>query len=160
MKKVFSILAAALVCTVMLVSCGAKSAYQDEIEKVGPQIANGDFTQASALADKIYAEKDKALASDLIFAFTTKAGEAASKLKAGEAQAAIDGYNKSLEILSAAKAKSDFAKTAEAIKTLNGVDLATVEQGVQTGLQGAQALIQQADAVEAESDPEETDDAE
>lgn len=160
MKKVFSILAAALVCTVMLVSCGAKSAYQDEMEKVGPQIANGDFTQASALVDKIYAEKDKALASDLIFAFTTKAGEAAAKLKAGEAQAAIDGYNKSLEILSAAKAKSDFAKTAEAIKTLNGVDLATVEQGVQTGLQGAQALIQQADAVEAESDPEETDDAE
>ena len=151
MKKVFSVFAA-LVCAVMLVSCGAKSAYQDEIEKVGPKIQAGDFAEASALVDKIFADKDKALASDLIFAFTTKAGEAALKLKAGDAQGAIEGYNKSLEILSAAKAKSDYAKTADALKSLNGTDLVAVEQTVQTSIQGAQALIQQA---EAGSDPEE-----
>ncbi len=152
MKKVLSIIATALVCAVMLVSCGAKSAYQEEIEKVGPAIASGDYTEASALADKIFANKDNALASDLIFAFTTKAGEAALKLQAGDAQAAIDGYNKANEILTAAKAKSDYAKTAEAIKTLNGVDLAVVEQNVQTGIQGAQALTQQAEATEAEGE--------
>ncbi|MBR4214117.1 MAG: hypothetical protein IKR94_02235 [Bacteroidales bacterium] len=88
----------------------------------------------------------------MIFAFTTKAGEAALKLQAGDAQAAIDGYNKANEILTAAKAKSDYAKTAEAIKTLNGVDLAVVEQNVQTGIQGAQALTQQAEATEAEGE--------
>lgn len=78
MKKVLSIIACAMLCAVMFVSCGSSSAFQKELETIENAFKNKDYTTALTYAKIILNAQDKATADDLIggaaFAYASMVG--------------------------------------------------------------------------------------
>ncbi len=68
MKKVLSIIACAMLCAVMFVSCGSSSSFPKEIETIENAFKSKDFTTALSAAKIILNGQDKATANDLITA--------------------------------------------------------------------------------------------
>ena len=66
MKKVLSIIASALVCAVMFVSCGPSSSFPKELETINNAFQSKDYTTALSAAKVILNGQDKATADDLL----------------------------------------------------------------------------------------------
>ena len=66
MKKVLSIIACAMLCAVMFVSCGSSSSFPKEIETIENAFKSKDFTTALSAAKIILNGQDKATADDLL----------------------------------------------------------------------------------------------
>ena len=66
MKKVLSIIACAMLCAVMYVSCGSSSSFPKEIETIENAFKSKDFTTALSAAKIILNGQDKATADDLL----------------------------------------------------------------------------------------------
>ena len=66
MKKVLSIIACAMLCAVMFVSCGSSSSFPKEIETIENAFKSKDFTTALSAAKISLNGQDKATADDLL----------------------------------------------------------------------------------------------
>lgn len=162
MKKVLSIFAAAVVCAVMLVSCGAKSNFQKELEAIATAVQAKDYPTVVSNATTILNNIDKAAAGDLVSAGLAFSGVVNQKQQDGaiDPQEAIDLYTNAQKCLEAAKTKSDYAATVEVYKAQgNDPDafLASIPNAVASFQAVIDAQTQQAEAAteEAEGEAEE-----
>lgn len=158
MKKVFSIIATALVCAVMLVSC-AKSNFQNELDSMTKALEAKDYAKVVEGANTIINGTDKAAAGDLVSAGTMLNSVVSLKQADGQLdnQEAIDLLNKAVTALNSAKAKSDYDATVATFKAAN-VDVEAIAAQLPNAVATFQAAIdaaaQQAEATEGEAEGE------
>ena len=163
MKKVLSIIATAIVCAVMLVSCGGpKSNYEKELEAMANAVKAKDYPTVVSNASVILNNIDKATAGDLVTAGLAFSGVVNQKQQDGalDPQEAIDLYNNAQKCLEAAKTKRDYAATVEVYKAQgNDPDafLASIPNAVASFQAVIDAQAQQAEALEGEGDAEEAE---
>ena len=167
MKKFYSFVAALVVAMVMLVSCGGNMAFKGELENAKTALEKKDWAAVEQVCNTISNGKDKATSMDLALAFLYKEQVYANKYQ--EAVAAgntvnaddyIAGFEGALQLLDAAKAKSDYHGTVSALKVL-GSDIAQYETAAKQSIENfknaaAQAQAQaQAEAADGEGEGEE-----
>ena len=95
MKKVLSIIATAIVCAVMLVSCGGpKSNYEKELEAMANAVKAKDYPTVVSNASVILNNIDKATAGDLVTAGLAFSGVVNQKQQDGAAvHSAVPGQD-------------------------------------------------------------------
>ena len=159
MKKVLSIIATALVCAVVLVSC-AKSNFQNEVNAMNKAAEAKDYATIVTNANTILNGIDKAAAGDLVCAGTMLNTVVTLKQQEGslQPQEAIDLFNQVSKALEAAKSKSDYDATVATFKGA-GVDVEALAASIPNAIASFQAAIdaqaQQAEAAEGEGEAEE-----
>ena len=154
MKKVLSIIATALVCAVMLVSC-AKSNFQNEVNAMTEALKSNDYATVINNANTIISGTDKAAAGDLVCAATMLNSVVTLKQQAGslDPQEAIDLFNKASKALADAKSKSDYNATVETFKAA-GTDVEALAASFPNAIASFQAIVD-AEAQQAEIGEEE-----
>ena len=178
MKKVLSIIASALVCAVMFVSCGPSSSFPKELETINNAFQSKDYTTALSAAKVILNGQDKATADDLLCgaagAYFALAGMAQNGQKMDVADALVvakqivNGFEQSK-----AKDAAYYNKSSDELKPLlGGVSFDDIVSVIKTSwIPQYESMLagdasEEADADysdegdEEESDEEESDDEE
>jgi len=138
MKKILSMIAAAMVCAVMLVSCGESSGYKSEMIALQEAMAKQDWNTALTNAKVILNGQDKATANDLLTAgISAYQSLAGIGQQGGQAPAPADLLDISQKIASALeKAKSMdasfYAEQNDQIKAKTGSSIDDFVASVKT----------------------------
>lgn len=144
MKKIYSFIAALVVAMVVLASCNNGMVYKSELDNAKVAFEKKDWSAVDKACSTIFTNKDKASAIDLAFAFVyqynacfNKFGEDALSGRASTFDEYIAGYQKSLQILDAAKAKPDYEEALKVLEIID-VDVAQTEIAAKNSLETLQ----------------------
>ncbi len=173
MKKVLSIIACAMLCAVMFVSCGSSSSFPKEIETIENAFKSKDFTTALSAAKIILNGQDKATADDLLIGAAGGYFAIAGMVQNGQTMNVADALVVAKQIVngfeqSKAKDAAYYNKCSDELKPLlNGVSFDDIVSVIKTSWIPQYESMLAGDASEEadadysdEGDEEESDDEE
>lgn len=166
MKKVLSIIACAMLCAVMFVSCGESSSFPKEIETIENAFKSQDYTTALSAAKVILNGQDKATADDLLTGAAGAYFALAGMSQTGQQMDVADALVIAKQIVSGfekskAKDAAYYNKTSEECKPLlNGVTFDDILSVIKNNWIPQYENMLAGDAPEDDADYEEGDEEE
>ncbi len=160
MKRVLSLIAAAMICAVMFVSCGESSSFPKEMQAMEKALQNKDFKGVIANAKVILSAQDKATCNDLISSAISAYMALVGMTQTGEqldTQEALDLSKKIAAGFEKGKAKdpSFYNQQSEASKAILGGTFDDVLANVKNNWIPTYEAMLNGDPEEDESDYEE-----
>jgi len=137
MKRVFSFVAALVVAMVVLVSCGAKSAFQADFDAANKAIEAKDYAAALTSLNKV-ASADKATAFDLILSASQMLAAFQGQIAAGEQADGVAVYTNMLNALNKAKAMENSDIDNAGVTALTNIDMFAQIPTIEAALQSFQ----------------------